>query len=64
MEDRLIHPMFQRPSRSAPHRGPWAAAVAFVLAAVFLLTLLLAGVERVSVDAVDQPLRPLAGFGL
>jgi len=31
---------------------------------VFLLTLLLAGVERVSVDAVDQPLRPLAGFGL
>ena len=64
MEDRLIHPMFQRSSRSAPDRGPWAAAIAFVLAAVFLLTLLLAGVERVSVDAVDQPLRPLAGFGL
>jgi hypothetical protein len=64
MEDRLIHPMFQKSSRSAPHRSQWAAAIAFVLAAVFLLTLLLAGVERVSVDAVDQPLRPLAGFGL
>ena len=64
MEDRLIHPMLQNSSRSAPHRRQWAAAIAFVLAAVFLLTLLLAGVERVSVDAVDQPLRPLAGFGL
>ena len=64
MEDRLIHPMFQKSSRSAPHRSQWAAAIAFVLAAVFLLTLLLAGVERVSVDAVDQPLRPPPGFGL
>jgi hypothetical protein len=64
MEDRLIHPMFQKSSRSARPRGPWAAAIAFVLAAVFLLTLLLAGVERVSVDAVDQSLRPVPGFGL
>ena len=64
MEDRLIHPMFQKSSRSAPHRGPWAAAIAVVLAAVFVLTFLLTSVERVSVDAVDQPLRPLAGFGL
>ena len=64
MEDRLTHPMFQRSSRSTPHGGPWAAAVAVVLAAVLLLTLLLAGVDRVSVDAADQPLRPPPGFGL
>ena len=64
MEDRLIHPMFQRSSRSAPHRGPWAAAIAVVLAVVFVLTLLLTDIDRVSVDAVDQPLRPPPGFGL
>ena len=64
MEDRLIHPMFQNPSRSAPHRGPWAAAIAVVLAAVFVVTFLLTSVERVSVDAVDQSLRPVPGFGL
>jgi hypothetical protein len=64
MDDRLIHPMFPKSSRSAPHTGPSAAAIAVVLTALFVLTLLLTSVDRVGVDAVDQPLRPPPGFGL
>jgi hypothetical protein len=64
MDDRLIHPMFQKSSRSASHSGPSAVAIAVVLAALFVLTLLLTSVDRVGVDAMDQPLRPPPGLGL
>lgn len=64
MDDRLIHPMFPKSSRSAPHSGPSAAALAVLLAALLVLAVLLPSVGRVGVDSPDQPICPPAGFGL
>ena len=64
MDDRLVHPMFPKSSRSAPHGGPSAALVAALVAALLVLALLLPTVGRLGVDAQDQPLRPLPGLGL
>ena len=51
MDDRLIHPMFPKSSRSAPHSGPSAAALAVLLAALLVLAVLLPSVGRVGVDS-------------
>ena len=64
MDDRHIHSMFPKSSRSALHSTPTAAVIAVLLAALLMLALLLPSVDRVGVDSTDQPLRPLAGFGL
>jgi hypothetical protein len=64
MDDRLIHSMFPKSPRPAPHSGPSAAAIAILLTALMVLALLLPSVGRVGVDSPDQPLRPPAGFGL
>ena len=64
MDDRLIHPMFPKSSRLAPHSGPSATAIAVLLTALLGLALLLPSVGSVGIDSPDQPLRPPAGFGL
>jgi hypothetical protein len=63
-DDRLIHPMYPKSSRSAPHSGLSTAAIVVLLATLLVLALLLPSVGQVGVDSPDQPLRPPAGFGL
>ena len=56
--------MFRKSSRSAPHSGLSATAVAVLLVTLLILALLLPNVGRVGTDSQDQPLRPAAGLGL
>ena len=64
MDARLIHPVFPKSFRSAPHTGPSVTVIATLLAALIVLALLFPSVGRIGVESQDQPLRPLPGLGL
>ena len=64
MDDRLIHPMFPKSSRSAPHSGPSATAIAVHQTPVLGLALLIPSGGSVGIDSPDQQLRPPGGLGM
>ena len=65
MDDRLIHPMFTKSSRSAAYGGRAAAIAVLLFAASLVLAQLLTSFESVGPGAPQQqPIHPSSGLGL
>jgi hypothetical protein len=56
--------MLPKSFRPTPHRGPWIALLAALLAVFVLLALSASIVGRIGIDSPDAPLRAPVGLAL